>query len=91
MQGDKYIAIIGHTELEKSAGKYYGNMPKLKIGDSVDIGAGYNFSSDIKSTCNSMIETMKKFENAQKAITDFSIMVSKLPIVNEDPVESKED
>jgi hypothetical protein len=91
MQGERYIAIVNHTELEKLAGKYYGNMPKLKIGDSFDIGAGYNFSSEIKSACHSMSETMKRFENAQKAITDFSIMVSKLPVVNDDSSENKAD
>jgi hypothetical protein len=76
-----YISIVSHTELEKCSGKYYGNLPKLKVGASFDIGAGYNFTSDIKSACSGMADAVKNFSRAQASMTEFAVMVSKLPDV----------
>lgn len=47
--GDKtYLVQISHYEIEKVVGKYYGNLKALKVGDEVDIAAGYDFANDIK-------------------------------------------
>lgn len=74
-----YICQVGHTELEKLTDKYYGNLPKLKVGDAMDLGAGYNFRSDIKSACDGMTTAVKNFDAARMTMTKFAVMVSKLP------------
>ena len=77
----EYIAIVNHTELEQCADKYYGKLDKLKIGDTFNIGGGYNFAGQIKSACSEMTSAMKKFGQAQACLTEFSLMVGKLPNV----------
>lgn len=82
-----YIAIVDHSELEKSAAKYYGNLPKLKVGDSFNIGAGYDFTSDIKGACEGMTTAVKRFEQAQATMTKFAVMVKNLPPLPTEPTE----
>lgn len=76
---EEYIATVSHTELEKMAGKYYGNMKKLDIGDEINCGEGYDFSYEIKKTCEAMESAMKKFEEAKNTMMKFAIMVGQLP------------
>ncbi|MCK5604605.1 hypothetical protein KAR91_22140 [Candidatus Pacearchaeota archaeon] len=45
----KYICEVSHTEIEKFQNLYFGKVERLSIGDEVDFGAGYDFSSDIQS------------------------------------------
>lgn len=78
-RGDEYIAIVSHTELEKCADKYYGNLKPLKVGSEFNVGAGYDFASKIKEACKEMHDAMKAFERAQETMTKFAIMVSELP------------
>ena len=80
----QYIAIVTHDELEKCANKYYGKLNKLKVGDAFDIGAGYNFASQIKSSCESMLDAHKNFKYAQDTLTSFAMMVSELPTVDQE-------
>lgn len=79
-----YICQVGHTELEKLVDKYYGNLPKLKVGDTMDLGAGYNFRSDIRSACQGMTTAATNFESARLAMTKFAIMVANLPPSEQD-------
>ena len=51
-----YICEVTHTEIEKFMNLYYNNMKKLKVGDEVNLGEGYNFSVQIK-------DAMKKTED----------------------------
>ena len=44
----KYICEVTHTEIEKFMNLYYNDMGKLKVGDEVNLGKGYNFSVQIK-------------------------------------------
>lgn len=75
----KYLVEVDHTELEKLSDKYYGNMKALEVGDVMDLGAGYNFTSDIKKACREMTDAMKAFESAQETMRSFALMVADLP------------
>ena len=73
---DNYLAVVNHTELEKASNLYYGNMKKLKVGDSVDLGQGYNFSSKIESVCRDMLSATKSFDEAKATLMAFAVMVA---------------
>lgn len=77
MQGDHYIAIVNHTELEKLTGKYYGHLDKLKLGDELDLGAGYNIKSDILGACKATVDAMKAYEKAQDSLVKFAVNFAK--------------
>jgi hypothetical protein len=79
MQGEQYIAVISHTEMEKLTDNYYGKLPKLKVGDDFDLGAGYDFRSDIRNACSSAVDAMKRYESAQGSLFKFAMMVTALP------------
>lgn len=70
---DKYICIIDHTELEKFLGQYYNNLKRLKPGDIVDLGKGYDFHRDIKDafekTSNLITSNKKVIEAIFNGIT----------------------
>lgn len=73
-----YVAVVTHSELQKCFSKYYGNdkLAELKVGDSIDIGAGFNFHYQIEKVCKDMQESMKSFEQAKNTLLKFSLMVS---------------
>lgn len=73
-----YLAIVSHTELEKSANLYYGNMKRLKVGDVMDVGQGYNFTNEIQRACKEMSDAMKAFETAKETMMKFAVMVAEL-------------
>lgn len=52
----EYICEVTHTEIEKFMNLYYNNMKKLKVGDEVNLGKGYDFASQTK-------DAMKKTED----------------------------
>lgn len=70
-----YIAIVSHDELEKSANQYYGKLPRLNVGDEFNIGAGYNFKSDIESACKNMLDACRSFETSRTTMMNFAVMV----------------
>lgn len=75
--GNTYICVVSHDELAKCADQVYPNkLPKLKVGDTFDIGAGYNFRSDISSVCDRMKNSMEAFKSAQDTMLKFANMVS---------------
>lgn len=78
-EGGKYICQVSHTELEKLADKYYGNLEKLKPGSEMDLGAGYDFRNAIKTACDSLIQAERDFDSARKTIHKFAAMVASLP------------
>lgn len=71
-----YIAIVTHTELEKCAGKYYGKLEKLKIGETHDIGAGYEFNAAISAACKGIQEGHRDFLRASETMTQFAKMIA---------------
>lgn len=76
--GGNYVALVGHTELEKLTYKYYGKLPKLDIGSELDLGEGYNFASDIQQSCKKMQDAYEAFQQASKTLMSFASMVSRL-------------
>jgi len=74
-----YLAVVSHTEIEKSLDLYYGNLKQeVKVGSEFALGAGYDFRGDIKSACGKMVEAVAAFEAAQKTMMKFAVMVSQL-------------
>lgn len=71
-----YIAVVSHTELEKSADLYYNKLGKLKVGDEYDLAAGYDFRYSIESVCKNMTDTMKRFGDTQKTLFQFAQMIN---------------
>jgi hypothetical protein len=77
--GGTYIVEITHTEVEKVFDKYYGNLKPLEVGATLDLGAGYDFRSEIRSACQGVIAADKQFSDARASLFRFAMMVSELP------------
>lgn len=43
----EYICTVGHTELEKFLGLYYNKLKPLQVGESIDLGKGYDHAAEI--------------------------------------------
>jgi hypothetical protein len=78
-----YIAVVEHTELEKLTDKYYGKLTKLSVGATLNLGAGYDFRSDIQQACKSMVDADANFDRARKTLHKFAVMVASLPAAEE--------
>jgi len=63
---DKYICEVEHAEIEKFLNLYYSKMDKLKSGDIVDLGKGYNFARETK---DAMLSTKKLIEDNQNVVS----------------------
>jgi hypothetical protein len=74
-----YLCEVGHSELEKSVDKYYGHLPKLKVGSELDLGLGYDFRSAIKEACKATVDADIRFHGARQTLHKFAIMVANLP------------
>lgn len=79
VNSEVYLAEVTHTELEKLTDKYYGKLPKLGVGLTMDLGAGHDFRAEIKSACRSMVEAQQQFERARNSLLAFAVMVGQLP------------
>jgi len=44
---DTYICEVSHTEIEKFLNLYYGKKDRLKVTESMDLGKGHDFASQI--------------------------------------------
>jgi hypothetical protein len=71
-----YICEVSHDELEKFLNQYYGKLPKLGVGQSVNLGQGYDFASRIETACRQMADAMKAFDDARKVMTAYAVAVS---------------
>ena len=76
-----FIATVSRTEIEKLHDKYYGkgSLPQTSIGSEYDLGAGYDFRSEIKQACKDMVDASARFKRAQDAMIKFATMVAELP------------
>jgi hypothetical protein len=79
-----YICNVSHDELEKLVDKYYGKLKRLEVGSKMDLGAGYDFRSQIQSACRGMVDASKGFSAAQSSMMRFAVMVSQLPVPHAD-------
>lgn len=82
---DAYLCLVTHTELEKLADKYYGKLQRLRVGSEMNLGAGYDFRSDIQTACRGMVDAEKNFDRAKNTLHKFAVMVAALPTQEEEP------
>lgn len=61
-----YICEVSHEEIEKHLNLYYGRLEKLKTGESISLGRGYDFASEIKLA----FKETQNFVNANQKIID---------------------
>jgi len=73
--GEEFICQISKAEIEKVLGLYYGKMPRVKVGDSINLGDGYDYKNDIQRACQSMEDTMKNFERCRSTLSNFANMI----------------
>jgi len=66
---DEYLCLVNHSELEKFVNLYYANMGKLKVGDEIDLGKGYDFMHDTKEALSSTQKLLKDNRKVIDAIT----------------------
>jgi hypothetical protein len=52
----------------------------LKIGQELDLTAGFDFRNQIQDACKQMVDASEKFGRAQKTLFEFAQMVNKLPV-----------
>lgn len=71
-----YVAIVSKDEIEKAFDKFYGKMPAIKVGDTINIAQGYDFRSEIQRVCGSMQDSMKSFDRARATLQQFAMMVA---------------
>lgn len=67
---DSYICEVSHTEIEKYMNLYYGKMESVEVGEKIDLGKGYDFSSDIRDAMGKTSEFIKANKKIISAITD---------------------
>jgi hypothetical protein len=63
---EHYLMQVSHSEIEKHLNLYYDKLKKLKVGDEVDLGKGYDFERQIRE---SMSKT-RGFIEANKEIIE---------------------
>ena len=73
---DHYVAIVSKDEIEKAFNKFYGQMPAIKVGDTIDLAQGYDFRGEIQRVCGSMQDSMKAFDRARATLQQFAVMVA---------------
>jgi hemerythrin-like domain-containing protein len=61
-----YICEVRHAELEKFMGLFYDKMDALKVGDSVELGKGYDYAAEISNA----MKTTKEFIESNKKIVE---------------------
>lgn len=71
-----YLCEVSHSELEKSVDLYYGNLDKLRVGSTLNLGDGYDFRADIKNACSTMANAEASFVNAQKTLYRFAMLIA---------------
>jgi len=66
INSELYLMQVSHSEIEKFMKLYYGKISKLKVGEEIDLGRGYDFSREI---ADSMVKT-QDFIKANKEIIE---------------------
>lgn len=72
-----YLCEVTHTELEKLTDKYYGKLSELRVGEELNLGAGYDFRKDIREACDRMTDAHKAFSQSSNTMRKFALMVAK--------------
>jgi len=56
---DGYICEVSHEEIEKFLDLYYGKRSRLKVGEELDLGTGYDWANRISSALHQTQEFVK--------------------------------
>lgn len=67
---DTYLCEVNHTELEKFMNLYYGKLDRLKAGETIDLGAGYDHASQIRDALAKTEDFIKSSGKIISAITN---------------------
>ena len=66
---ETYLVQVSHSEIEKFLNLYYnGKLKELAVGDSVDLGKGYNYHQDIQRAMKETREFVGAHKNVINAI-----------------------
>jgi len=60
VNNNTYLCEVSHTELEKLLNLYYKKKNKLEVGETIDLGIGYDWYRDTKDALD---ETKRFFKN----------------------------
>jgi hypothetical protein len=71
-----YLAEVSHDEIEKAFNKYYGKLEPLKVGETLDLGIGFDFSGKIEQACKAMVIANEAFSKAQSTMTAYALAVA---------------
>lgn len=63
---DTYLCEVNHTELEKFMNLYYGKLDRLKAGQTIDLGTGYDHAVQIR---DALAKTEDFINSSGKIIT----------------------
>jgi hypothetical protein len=77
---DAYIVQVSHAELARVFEKgYRDELPKLKVGQEVNLAEAPDFRNAIKRACEDMEAAYKSFSVNSPALLKFAAMVRDLP------------
>lgn len=71
-----YICEVNHSELEKFMNLYYNKLEKLKEGDEIDLGKGYDYSIKTAEALRKTKEFIESHTDIIRAITDGLLIVN---------------
>lgn len=74
---DKFICEVSNSEVEKFMDLYYDKMPKLEVGQIVDLGKGHDFSRTTVAALNETKSFLKSHKDVIDAITSGILVMSK--------------
>ena len=72
-----YICEVSHSEIEKFLGLYYGKMNRLKVGEEVNLGEGYDWEGKISSALRQSQDFVKANQPIiQSLMSGYSVLVN---------------
>ena len=74
-ESDIYLCQVSHAEIEKFLNLYCNKMDRLKVGDVVDLGQGYNFCQKTRDALNKTEEFIRSNKDViEMIVTGISVM-----------------
>jgi len=67
---DEFICKVSKHEIEKFMNLYYNKMPAMKVGDSIDLGAGYDFAMQARDAMQATNKFIEENQQVIKAIME---------------------
>lgn len=62
----EYICTVTHSEIEKFLGLYYNKLKEIAVGESIDLGKGYDHAAEIR---DAMKKTQELIQANQPVVT----------------------